>query len=223
MNYLSNSKRYAASAAVLESIGTFKVLVCRHGKLSNTVKVRWVTWCSADGHVLVRHHFCPLSPLCLLKLPCIGRRWGSCYEIFFSFGCSLKVEQSASENWGQRAGLSSREIMYEVARAWREISMHCHNMLRDEYAVATAWVEISMHCLHIQYLGWVHCVLIPEHVSRMSTLHTHPWACWGSAYYAVAAIWLEMRRQDRIFIAMVMHCGEASVCLEMSMQWTVWV
>ncbi len=125
MNYLSNSKRYAASAAVLESIGTFKVLVCRHGKLSNTVKVRWVTWCSADGHVLVRHHFCPISPLCLLKLPCIGRRWGSCYEIFFTFGCSLKVEQSASENWGQRAGLSSREIMYAVAKAWREISMHC--------------------------------------------------------------------------------------------------
>jgi len=31
---------HASSAAVLESIGTFKVLVCRHGKLSNTVKVR---------------------------------------------------------------------------------------------------------------------------------------------------------------------------------------
>lgn len=31
---------HASSAAVLENIGTFKVLVCRHGKLSNTVKVR---------------------------------------------------------------------------------------------------------------------------------------------------------------------------------------
>jgi len=31
---------HASSAAVLESIGTFKVLICRHGKLSNTIKVR---------------------------------------------------------------------------------------------------------------------------------------------------------------------------------------
>jgi len=31
---------HASSAAVMENIGTFKVLVCRHGKLSNTVKVR---------------------------------------------------------------------------------------------------------------------------------------------------------------------------------------
>ena len=31
---------FAASAAVLESIGTFKVLVCRHGKLTSTVRVR---------------------------------------------------------------------------------------------------------------------------------------------------------------------------------------
>ena len=30
----------AASAAVMENIGTFRVLVCRHGRLSNTVKVR---------------------------------------------------------------------------------------------------------------------------------------------------------------------------------------
>ena len=30
----------SASAAVMESIGTFKVLICRHGKLNNTVKVR---------------------------------------------------------------------------------------------------------------------------------------------------------------------------------------
>lgn len=31
---------HASSAAVMESIGTFKVLICRHGKLNNTVKVR---------------------------------------------------------------------------------------------------------------------------------------------------------------------------------------
>jgi len=31
---------HASSAAVMESIGTFKVLICRHGKLSGTVKVR---------------------------------------------------------------------------------------------------------------------------------------------------------------------------------------
>jgi len=31
---------HASSAAVLESIGTFKVLVCRHGKLTSTVRVR---------------------------------------------------------------------------------------------------------------------------------------------------------------------------------------
>lgn len=31
---------HASSAAVMENIGTFKVLICRHGKLSNTVKVR---------------------------------------------------------------------------------------------------------------------------------------------------------------------------------------
>ena len=30
----------AASAAVMESIGTFKVLICRHGKLTTTVRVR---------------------------------------------------------------------------------------------------------------------------------------------------------------------------------------
>ena len=30
----------SASAAVLESIGTFKVIICRHGKLTSTVKVR---------------------------------------------------------------------------------------------------------------------------------------------------------------------------------------
>ena len=29
-----------ASASVMESIGTFKVLICRHGKLTGTVKVR---------------------------------------------------------------------------------------------------------------------------------------------------------------------------------------
>jgi len=31
---------HASSASVMESIGTFKVLICRHGKLSGTVKVR---------------------------------------------------------------------------------------------------------------------------------------------------------------------------------------
>jgi len=31
---------HASSAAVLESIGKFKILVCRHGKLTNTVKIR---------------------------------------------------------------------------------------------------------------------------------------------------------------------------------------
>lgn len=31
---------HASSAAVLESIGTFKVLICRHGKLTTTVRVR---------------------------------------------------------------------------------------------------------------------------------------------------------------------------------------
>jgi len=31
---------HASSAAVMENIGTFRVLVCRHGRLSNTVKVR---------------------------------------------------------------------------------------------------------------------------------------------------------------------------------------
>jgi len=31
---------HASSAAVMESIGTFKVLVCRHGKLTSTVRVR---------------------------------------------------------------------------------------------------------------------------------------------------------------------------------------
>jgi len=31
---------HASSSAVMESIGTFKVLICRHGKLSNTVRVR---------------------------------------------------------------------------------------------------------------------------------------------------------------------------------------
>jgi len=31
---------HASSAAVLESIGTFKILVCRHGKLTTTVRVR---------------------------------------------------------------------------------------------------------------------------------------------------------------------------------------
>ena len=31
---------FLASAAVLESIGTFKVLVCRHGNLGQTVKVK---------------------------------------------------------------------------------------------------------------------------------------------------------------------------------------
>ena len=31
---------HAASAAVMESIGTFKVLICRHGKLTSTVRVR---------------------------------------------------------------------------------------------------------------------------------------------------------------------------------------
>ena len=30
----------AASAAVMESIGTFKVLICRHGKLTSTIRVR---------------------------------------------------------------------------------------------------------------------------------------------------------------------------------------
>jgi hypothetical protein len=39
---------FLASAAVLESIGTFKVLVCRHGKLTNTVKVRLVVQLSTD-------------------------------------------------------------------------------------------------------------------------------------------------------------------------------
>eukprot|EP00090_Calanus_glacialis_P017022 TRINITY_DN265_c0_g1_i4.p1 TRINITY_DN265_c0_g1~~TRINITY_DN265_c0_g1_i4.p1 ORF type:complete len:628 (+),score=150.87 TRINITY_DN265_c0_g1_i4:224-2107(+) len=31
---------HASSAAVMESIGTFKVLICRHGKLTSTVRVR---------------------------------------------------------------------------------------------------------------------------------------------------------------------------------------
>jgi len=31
---------HASSAAVMENIGTFKVLICRHGRLSNSVKVR---------------------------------------------------------------------------------------------------------------------------------------------------------------------------------------
>merc|ERR1719369_984085 len=31
---------HASSAAVLESIGTFKVLICRHGKLNNSVRAR---------------------------------------------------------------------------------------------------------------------------------------------------------------------------------------
>ena len=31
---------HSASAAVIESIGTFKILVCRHGKLTTKVRVR---------------------------------------------------------------------------------------------------------------------------------------------------------------------------------------
>jgi len=51
---------HASSAAVLESIGTFKVLVCRHGKLSNTVKVRVET---IDGSAVEGEDYQPINQL----------------------------------------------------------------------------------------------------------------------------------------------------------------
>ncbi len=52
MDSMCNTVIYAASAAVLESIGTFKVLICRHGKLTNTVKVRYGTETGFDSEGL---------------------------------------------------------------------------------------------------------------------------------------------------------------------------
>merc|ERR550519_1127210 len=41
---------HASSAAVMENVGTFKILICRHGNLTGTVRVRVET---IDGSAIV--------------------------------------------------------------------------------------------------------------------------------------------------------------------------
>ena len=48
---------FSASAAVMESVGTYKVTVIRHGKLDSTVRVRYVE--CIFHHVLIVNQ--PLS------------------------------------------------------------------------------------------------------------------------------------------------------------------